>query len=196
MYQWAILVDNDKERERKIIIRAKCGDEKAVMTLINNHKKMLQKMICKCKYNSQDNNDAYQYGIIGIMEAIKHYDLQENTKFSTYLYFWIKKYLSYLSQHVLYDEPKSLGTRITLGEELYGSNKEEERYEDNETIEIMLSVLDVDEKEIIEKIFGINGEEKLTLQELSIITEKPVCRLRRIKNVAIQKMKAKGEGEC
>ena len=40
------------------------------------------------KYTSKyDKDDLYQVGMIGLMDAYKHYDKNQNTKFSSFAYF-------------------------------------------------------------------------------------------------------------
>ena len=37
-----------------------------------------------------DRDDLYQVGMIGLLEALNHYDESKNTKFSSFAYFYVK----------------------------------------------------------------------------------------------------------
>ena len=41
------------------------------------------------KYPRSDQDDLYQVGMIGLVEAYKHYDKRYDTKFSTFAYYYI-----------------------------------------------------------------------------------------------------------
>ncbi len=46
--------------------------------------------IIKKYLNYFDKDDLYQAGVMGLIEAIKHYDSNKNTKFSSFAYFYVK----------------------------------------------------------------------------------------------------------
>ena len=56
-----------------------------------------------------DKDDLYQVGIIGLIEAIKHYDKTKNTKFSSFAYFYVKgEVTKYIRESNLFKISKNL----------------------------------------------------------------------------------------
>ena len=58
-------------------------------TLIKENEFIIYSVINKYT-NYFDKDDLYQVGVIGLLEAIKHYDDNKNTKFSSFAYFYVK----------------------------------------------------------------------------------------------------------
>ena len=60
--------------------------EKLIWSIVNKYKSYF------------DKDDLFQVGVIGLINAYKNYDKKQNTKFSSYAYFYIfgeiKKYIS------------------------------------------------------------------------------------------------------
>ena len=75
------------------------------------------------KYSNLSNfEDLHQQGMIGLIKAVNNYKENENTKFSTYAYFWIKgEILEYLKNDKgikISKEILSLSKEITIASEI------------------------------------------------------------------------------
>ena len=78
-----IKVLNDKEKE-ELFIRYKDGDESAREELANGNLKLVLSILKKYQGRSENMDDLFQIGCIGLMKAIDNFDLCHNVKFSTY----------------------------------------------------------------------------------------------------------------
>ena len=57
------------------------------MDNVLEYEKLIYKMISK--YKNFDQEDLYQVAMLGLMNAKRNYKPDENTKFSTYAYYYI-----------------------------------------------------------------------------------------------------------
>lgn len=80
-----------KEEERKIIKKAQQGDELSINLLIQNNLKLITKISSKYLKYGIPLNDLIQEGCIGLLNAIKNFNLNYNCKFITYAYYKIKQ---------------------------------------------------------------------------------------------------------
>ncbi len=66
------------------IIKAKNGDENAKSIIFENNSALLKSIIKKFKNKGVEYEDLYQIASIGLVKAIKNFDVSFNVKFSTY----------------------------------------------------------------------------------------------------------------
>jgi RNA polymerase sporulation-specific sigma factor len=76
--------------EKSLIKRAKEGDRDAVSELIQKNLYMAHKIASKYINSYQEYEDLVNDGIVGMLIAIKKYDLKYNNKFSTFAYYYIR----------------------------------------------------------------------------------------------------------
>lgn len=57
---------------------------------ILDYKNLVASMAYKYSYNKSDFEDLYQVGMIGLLQALEHYDKDSNTKFSTFAHIYIQ----------------------------------------------------------------------------------------------------------
>lgn len=57
--------------------------------IIKVHEKLIYKMASNSKFRNYDKEDLYQVGVIGLINALKNYKENSETKFSTYAYEYI-----------------------------------------------------------------------------------------------------------
>ena len=63
-------------------------------------KNMVASMAYKYSYNKSDFDDLYQVGMIGLLNALEHYEKNSDTKFSTFAHIYIKgEILKYLKKN-------------------------------------------------------------------------------------------------
>ncbi len=74
-----------KEKETKNYIKkAQHGNSKALNKLIKHNLRLVLKMTYRFKNSKYDLQDLFQIGVIGLIKAVKGFDLERNVKFSTY----------------------------------------------------------------------------------------------------------------
>jgi len=112
------------------------------------------------KYPRFDQDDLYQVGMIGLVEAYKHYDKKYDTKFSTFAYYYIvgevNKYIRESSSVKISKELVDLNRKIVKTRELMAQRLGREP----STLEISL-FLEVDEKLIEEAMMATEEVDSL-----------------------------------
>ncbi len=82
-----------QKAERKLIQLAKNGDKNALEKLVNQHMflsvSLASYFISKCPSLEREREDLIREGIVGIIEAVKTYDLDRGVKFSTYSVWYV-----------------------------------------------------------------------------------------------------------
>jgi len=61
--------------------------------IINEHTGLVRSIALSYPHCGIDHEDLMQEGFLGLLEAMRHYRVEFQTKFSTYAVFWIKKYI-------------------------------------------------------------------------------------------------------
>ena len=72
------------EEKEKLFIKIKQGDKKAREEFINGNLKLVLSVIRKFNNRSENVDDLFQVGCIGLIKAIDNFDLSQNVLFSTY----------------------------------------------------------------------------------------------------------------
>jgi RNA polymerase sigma-32 factor len=117
-----------KDQEREIAERIRTGtDKKAEQDLVVANLRLVVKIALD--YYSYHLNilDLIQEGNVGLLRAVRKYDVTRGTRFSTYASFWIRAYiLKYLmdSWSIV-----KVGTKDSQRKLFYGLNKEKEKLE-------------------------------------------------------------------
>ena len=78
-----IKVLTDKEKE-ELFIRFKKGDQKARDLLAEGNLKLVLSILKKYQNRTDNMDDLFQIGCVGLMKAIDNFDLNHGVKFSTY----------------------------------------------------------------------------------------------------------------
>ena len=68
----------------ELLIKAKNGDKEALDTLVSNNIGLVWSVVKKFGNRGYEFDDLYQVGCIGLIKAIKNFDLKFDVKFSTY----------------------------------------------------------------------------------------------------------------
>ena len=74
---------SDKEK-RELLLRAKKGDEDAREALILGNLRLVLSIVGRFSGRTDNADDLFQVGCIGLMKAIDHFNLDLDVKFSTY----------------------------------------------------------------------------------------------------------------
>lgn len=136
------------------------------------------------KYVSHNHplEDLMQEGMIGVIKAVDNYDSGQDTKFSTYAVYWIKKYiLAYIGK----DSNQAFSE--------YKENLHETKFDSLEgssaviTIEFPSNFPSL-EKEVIIKLY----QNEFTLSEVAKELNLPRERVRQIREKALRRLKSHG----
>lgn len=93
--------------------------EMAWEAIVKRHTPMVRMLASRYSMNSfMEFEDAFSVGLMGLMEAVRHYDPNRDAKFSTYLYSrigWsISRYYSKLKRQNCIGRPISLNLKVHL----------------------------------------------------------------------------------
>ena len=72
------------EEMNDLFFRLSCGDKKAKEELINGNLKLVLSLLKKYNNRTDNMDDLFQIGCIGLIKAIDNFDLSHNVRFSTY----------------------------------------------------------------------------------------------------------------
>lgn len=87
-------VKMSKEVENEIIKRAQSGDLEATQIIIDKYEKLILKIAHSLMFKSIEMEDLKQEGTIGLLEAIRRFDISKDFRFITFCYFWIYNKIS------------------------------------------------------------------------------------------------------
>lgn len=76
------LLNNTETKE--LIVKAQGGDELAKDRLVSHNLRLVMKITQRFKQSGYEMEDLFQIGTIGLLKAIKDFDLSRETMFSTY----------------------------------------------------------------------------------------------------------------
>lgn len=80
-----------REEERELIKRAQAGDQEAMNKLIESNLKFVVKVASKFQGKGLSLSELISEGNLGLIKAIKRFDLSRNTKLITYAVWWIQQ---------------------------------------------------------------------------------------------------------
>jgi len=80
-------------QDDKLIRKAKKGDLEAINILFHQYKYLIIYIASKFRvYNNNNREDLSQQAFLAFLKALKKYQFKKG-KFSTYLYWWLQKYI-------------------------------------------------------------------------------------------------------
>ncbi|MCL5408897.1 MAG: sigma-70 family RNA polymerase sigma factor [Candidatus Omnitrophica bacterium] len=82
-----------KEEEIEYIRRIRKGDKTSLEEFIRMNQKLIISIAQRYAFNPEIFSDLIMEGNLGFMKAIEKYNIDKNTRFTTYSYFWIRKYI-------------------------------------------------------------------------------------------------------
>ncbi len=193
----------DKQEEHELFKLSSVGDKKAIEKLVN-HNMRLVVHVAKRYSGVVEQEELISIGSSGLLKAVKTYNVEKGTQFSTYAAKCIdneilmflrsnKKNLANVSlfQPIGHDKD---GNEISLMEALKDENYTvgksiEEQDLQEEIKHIMDSVLTAREYSIIVSRFGLFGKSKMPQRELALKLKISRSYISRIEKKAKQKMK-------
>lgn len=139
------------EEMKNLFGKMKSGDEKAREELINGNLKLVLSILKKYNNRTDNMDDLFQIGTVGLIKAINNFDLSYDVKFSTYavpmILGEVKRYLRDSNSIRVARSVKDLAYRILKAKEELTSKNEKEP-----TIKQLAQLLNVSEYEICNAI--------------------------------------------
>lgn len=167
--------------EEEYLKKLKMGDKQARDKLIEHNLRLVAHIVKKYDHNRDEEDDLISIGTIGLIKGIDSYSKSHNTKLTTYvarcieneilMYYRANKHSSKnisINEAVGFDKE---GNEITLLDILKTPNPDFaldiHKQENIERLDKYFSVLTPREKEILEKRYGLNNQDRLTQKEIA-----------------------------
>ena len=192
-----------KDKEHEWFVRLRDGDPRALDVLVR-HNMRLVVHIAKRYQGADDSEELVSIGSVGLLKAIRCYDVQKGTRFSTFAAKCIEnEILMYLrankhnSQNVSLYQPVGVdkeGNEVTLLDTLYSETDEVGRHvEEAETVQlvrrVMQACLTQRERRIVVLRYGLFGHEKVPQREIAIAEGISRSYISRLEKKALSKMR-------
>ena len=171
-----------EKEEKENLSKIKNGDKQAEEILVRHNLRLVAHIIKKYKNCGIDSEDLISIGTIGLMKAIKTFNLEKGNSFSTYASRCIENEIlmdfradKKNAQAIFFDDVISTdkdGNNLSLYEILCDNSTSVDQQIENKILykkieKIVLNKLDEREKEIIIKRFGLFGNQSKTQIELA-----------------------------
>lgn len=136
------------EEMNDLFFKLSCGDENAKNKLVNGNLKLVLSLLKKFNNRTDNMDDLFQIGCIGLIKAIDNFDLSHNVKFSTYavpmILGEVKRYLRDNNSIRISRSIKDIAYKVLkLKDELTVKNGKEP------TIEELAKILEIEETDIM-----------------------------------------------
>lgn len=87
------------DEEKKLVLREK---------IFLNNIRYIKKISMKFSKMYVDHDDCFQNGVLGFFDALDRFDLDRDTAFSTYLFYWVYKYIFEGCQRSIVNVPRNV----------------------------------------------------------------------------------------
>jgi RNA polymerase sigma-32 factor len=100
--------------ERTLLELAKAGNQRATAELVESHMRLVVQVASSYARNGLSVHDLVSEGMLGLMEAIRRFDLSRDTRFASYAAWWVR---ACVRQHAFANRgivrmPDSRGARV------------------------------------------------------------------------------------
>ena len=104
----------DARREHELLRRAQRGDEGATAELVHSHMRLVVQVAFRYARDGLSAHDLIGEGVLGLMEAVRRFDLTRETRFGSYASWWVR---ACIRQHALANRrivgvPSTRGARV------------------------------------------------------------------------------------
>lgn len=136
------------EEKKTLFDKIKKGDKKAREAYIHGNLRLVLSIIQRFNNSTENVDDLFQIGCIGLMKAIDNFDVTQNVKFSTYAVpMIIGEVRRYLRDNNAIRVSRSL--RDTAYKAIYAKEALMKKQETEPTLEEISKVIDVPPKDIV-----------------------------------------------
>ena len=150
------------EEKNVLLKKIKNGDKNARQEFINGNLKLVLSVIKKFRFKSDNADDLFQVGCVGLIKALDNFDLNQNVQFSTYavpmIVGEIRRYLRDNNPIRVSRSMRDLAYRALMVKEKLTKDSQTEP-----TIEQIANVLGVNKEEIAFSLDAI--QDPVSLQE-------------------------------
>ncbi len=195
--------------ERRLLLLARDGDIAARNKLIEHNLRLVAHVIKKYYAVSGDQDDLISIGIIGLIKAIKTFDIEKNTKLATYAARCVENEIfMYFRTLRRQSAEVSLSEPVDSEGEVGGIEIQDEHiFEDDVLDRLVLSdrgaalrqavgsELDPREREIITLRYGLSGRPPLPQREVARVTGISRSYVSRLEKKALEKLHSALEGK-
>ena len=193
----------DTEEEAECLLRLSNGDETAKTQLIERNLRLVVYIAKKFEGSGVDLEDLISIGSIGLIKAVRTFDVDKKIKLATYASRCIEneilmhlRKVSKQKNEISLDKPLSLdsdGNELLLADVL-GVDCEEvfsglETQFENEMLHQVIAKLDNRDKKIMSMRFGLDGGEGKTQKEVADMMQISQSYISRIEKKILSKMK-------
>ena len=192
--------------------RYQSGDKFAKEDLVNGNLKLVLSILKKYNNRTDNMDDLFQVGCIGLIKAIEKFDPSKNVKFISYAIWWVKNGIqefikkrqiiihiereeetlngdistSYISD----DEDESVTRKDTMFSNDSDSDSQEISKNQKKVVYELLKNLSERERYIIECYYGIGGKREMNLEEIGKKLNLTKERVRQIKATSLSKLRS------
>jgi len=102
------------DRERELLMRAQRGDPRAVGELVESHMRLVVQIASRYARDGLGTHDLVSEGVLGLMEAVRRFDLARETRFASYAGWWVRACVRRyaLANRRIVGVPSTRGARI------------------------------------------------------------------------------------
>ncbi len=139
---------NTKKTNYELIVKAQNGDNEALMEVYEKNKPLVVALLNRYQYNATDKEDLLSVGMLGLLKAIKQFDVTYDVEFSTYavplILGEIKRYFRDDGALKVSRQFKELYIKITRAEREF-----EELYQKSASLEDLAAILNENKENIL-----------------------------------------------
>lgn len=187
-----------REKERELALRIKEGDESALNELVTANLKYVVTIAKRFAWSGIPVYDLIAEGNMGLITAAKKFDPDKGTKFITYARWWITQAIksfvddsgynteiTRMEDYIFDEDPNDEMINYEFEEEIHNIQSR------NNAVNELLACLTKREYRVLQSYFGLNGEQEMTLDEISKEIGLTPERVRQIKDTGIEKLQFK-----
>ncbi len=102
------------ELERSLLERAQVGDQRAVHALVESHMRLVVQVASRYAREGLSAHDLVSEGVLGLMEAVRRFDLAHEARFASYSAWWVRACVRRyaLANRRIVGGPSTRGARI------------------------------------------------------------------------------------
>ncbi|MCM8759362.1 MAG: sigma-70 family RNA polymerase sigma factor [Candidatus Omnitrophica bacterium] len=133
-----------KKEEVELLRKIKKGDRESQEKFLKMNQGLVISIAKKYAFSPDILEDLISEGNLGLLEAIRKFDFNKNTRFGTYAYFWVKRYIKRALANETFKVPEKIQKSKTKYKNLVEQFKlRNNRYPENSEIASLLN-LDLD----------------------------------------------------
>jgi RNA polymerase sigma-32 factor len=76
--------------ERELLLRGRSGDQSAVARLVESHMRLVVQIASSYAREGLSAHDLVSEGTLGLMEAVRRFDVARDTRFASYAAWWVR----------------------------------------------------------------------------------------------------------